>query len=54
MSSPNLTHLPPEVQAYFHDLESRLAERNDLVSRYQKNIIELKLRIDQLEEQFRL
>jgi len=54
MSSPNLTRLPPVVQAYFHDLESRLAERNDLVSRYQKNIIELKLRIDQLEEQFRL
>ena len=44
MSSPNLTHLPPEVQAYVHDL----------VSRYEEKIVELKQRVDQLEEQFRL
>jgi len=44
MPSPNLTHLPPEVQAYVHDL----------VSRYEEKIVELKQRVDQLEEQFRL
>lgn len=54
MPSPNLTHLPPQVQAYLHELESRLAQRDVQVSGYEKHIVELKLRIDQLEEQFRL